>query len=80
MYITLWLEFHFAIITCTVEPLYCVCHWDSLNCPDLRGVLISECPDLRGFTVYHVHVHAHNYMYYALSNCYTIIIHTIKAN
>ena len=26
----------------TVEPLYCGHHWDSLNCPDFRGVLISE--------------------------------------
>ena len=26
----------------TEVPLYCGHHWDSLNCPDFRGVLISE--------------------------------------
>ena len=25
----------------TVEPLYCVQHWDKYKCPDYRGVLIS---------------------------------------
>ena len=26
----------------TVETLYCGHYWDSFNCPDIRGVLISE--------------------------------------
>ena len=30
------------IILATVEPLYYGHHWDSLNCPDFRGVLISD--------------------------------------
>ena len=33
------------VILFTVEPLYCGLHWDCSNCPDYRGVLVSECPD-----------------------------------
>ena len=33
-------EHYLHTYTCsTVEPLYCGHHWDSLNCPDLRGAL-----------------------------------------